>query len=80
MKKFTITTEIASDLTLEEVADLFTELINDKIGVLISGKGEYKQDTSFKDTPVDREEAIQHEMADLINTDDQLYELIDEEF
>ena len=48
MKKFTITTEIASDLTLEEVEDLFTELIDDKIGVLISGKGEYKQDTSFE--------------------------------
>ena len=37
-------------------------------------------DRFFKDTPVDKEEAIQHEIADLINTDDQLYELINEEF
>ena len=34
----------------------------------------------FREASTNREEVIQHEMADLINTVDQLYELIDEEF
>lgn len=47
MNRYNITTELATDLTIEEVENLFEELINTKIGILISGKGEVIKDTKF---------------------------------
>ena len=40
MNKYEISTTMLSELTIEEVEDLLTEFINDKIGYAISGRGE----------------------------------------
>ena len=48
MNKYEIKTTIASDLTIEQVEDLLTEFITDKVGVLISGRGEVLNETAFE--------------------------------
>lgn len=48
MKQYEIKTKIASELTIEQVEDLLTEFITDKIGVLISGRGEILEDEIFE--------------------------------
>ena len=40
MNKYELKMILLSELTIEQVEYLFTELINDKIGVFISGRGE----------------------------------------
>lgn len=40
MNKYEISTVLLSELTIEQVEDLFTEFVNSKIGSLVSGKGE----------------------------------------
>ena len=40
MNKYEISTIILSELTIEEVEDLLTTFINDKIGYVVSGRGE----------------------------------------
>ena len=48
MNKYEISTIMLSELTIEEVEDLFTEFINDKIGSLINGKGEVLVNGKFE--------------------------------
>ena len=40
MNKYELKMILLSELTIEQVEYLFTELINDKVGVFISGRGE----------------------------------------
>ena len=46
--QYELKTIIASDLTIEEVENLLTEFITDKIGFLISGRGEVMNTNSFE--------------------------------
>lgn len=48
MNKYELKITLASELTIEQVEDLFTELINDKIGSMISGSGEVLPTTKFE--------------------------------
>ena len=48
MNKYEISTTLLSELTIEEVEDLFTEFINDKIGSLVSGRGEVLSNGKFE--------------------------------
>ena len=45
---------MASELTIEQVEDLFTELINDKIGVIISGRGEELENNVFENVHINK--------------------------
>ena len=48
MNKYEISTVLLSELTIEQVEDLFTDFINSKIGSLVSGKGEVLANGKFE--------------------------------
>lgn len=54
MNRYELKMILLSELTIEQVEDLFTELINDKIGVLISGRGEELENNAFENVHINK--------------------------
>lgn len=54
MNRYELKITLASELTIEQVEDLFTELINDKIGVIISGRGEELENNVFENVHINK--------------------------